>query len=92
VASGGIKKSFLTACKNAKIPCGQKMLNGVTPHDLRRKVKTNMLNAGLDKVHRDIILGHSLQGIDVNYLVETDEALKTAMDRYTEWVDGQLEK
>ncbi len=27
----------------------------------QKTVKTNMLNAGVDKVHRDLILGHSLQ-------------------------------
>ena len=31
-------------------------------------VKTNMLNAGVDKVHRNIILGHSLPGLDVHYM------------------------
>ncbi len=39
-----------------------------------------MLNAGVDKVHRDMILGHSLQGMDVNYLIESDESLRAAMD------------
>ena len=50
-----------------------------------------MLNAGADKVHRDMILGHSLEGMDVHYLVGTDEALKGAMDKYTYWVDAQME-
>ena len=27
-----------------------------------------MLNAGVDKVHRDVILGHSLRGMDIHYI------------------------
>ena len=54
--------------------------------------KTNMAQAGIDKVYRDIILGHSLKGMDVNYSMPTDIALTKAMDQYTEWLDGQLEK
>ncbi len=89
---GGIKRSFKTACKNAKIPYGQKTSNGITPHDFRRTVKTNMLSAGVDKAHRDMILGHSLQGMDVNYLIGTDEALTTAMDKYTKWLDKSFKQ
>jgi hypothetical protein len=44
------------------IPYGQHVPNGIIFHDFRRMVKTNMLNAGFDKVHRNIIVGHSLHG------------------------------
>jgi len=64
--------------------------NGITFHDLRRTVKTNMLNAGVDKVHRDIILGHSLHGMDVHYMSPSEDDLHRAMARYTDWLDGQL--
>ena len=84
---GGLKRSFKTACKNAKIPCGRKTLNGLTFHDIRRTVKTNMLNAGIDKVHRDMIIGHSLKGMDVHYMVADEDALKEAMVKYTKWLD-----
>jgi len=67
---GGIKKSFKTACINAGVPYGRKTQNGITFHNIRRTVKTNMLYAGVNKVHRDIILGHSLKGMDVHYLAE----------------------
>jgi integrase len=86
----GLKRSFRTACKNAKIPCGQKTPNGITPHDFRRTMKTNMLSAGVDKAHRDMIVGHSLHGMDAIYLVENDEALRAAMDKFTKWIDKQL--
>ena len=49
-----------------------------------------MLNAGVDKVHRDIILGHSLQGMDVHYISPSQEDLTQAMVKYTEWLDIQL--
>ena len=84
---GGLKRSFKTACNNAKIPCGRKTPNGVTFHDIRRTVKTNMLNAGIDKVHRDMIIGHSLKGMDVHYMVADEDALKEAVDKYTKWID-----
>jgi integrase len=86
----GLKRSFRTACKNAKIPCGQKTPNGITPHDFRRTMKTNMLSAGVDKAHRDMIVGHSLHGMDAIYLVEDDDALRAAMDKFTKWMDKQL--
>jgi len=86
----GLKRSFRTACKNANIPCGQKTPNGITPHDFRRTAKTNMLSAGVDKAHRDMIVGHSLHGMDAIYLVEDDEALRAAMDKFTKWIDKQL--
>ena len=92
IAEGGIKRSFKTACKNAGVPYGRKTLNGITFHDFRRTVKTNMLNAGVDKIYRDLILGHSLKGMDVHYLAPSEESLKHAMEKYTLWLDGQITK
>ncbi|MDC3237298.1 site-specific integrase [bacterium] len=86
----GYKRSFRTACKSAKIPCGRKTPNGILFHDIRRTVKTNMLSAGVDKAHRDVILGHSLQGMDAYYLKPTDEALTRAIEKYTVWLDNQM--
>ena len=74
---GGVKKSFITACKNAGIPHGRKTQNVITFHDLRRTVKTNMLKARLEKEYRDTILGHRLKGMDVHYLVLDDKTLYT---------------
>jgi len=87
---GGLKRSFRTACKRADIPCGRNTLDGIIFHDIRRTVKTNMLTAGVKKVHRDVILGHSLQGMDAHYLVPSEEDLRAAMDLYTEWLDDQI--
>jgi len=89
-AKEGFKTSFKTACKNADIPHGRKTPDGITFHDIRRTVKTNMVNAGVDKTHRDIILGHSLKGMDVHYVVASEDDLHRAMAKYTEWVDAQL--
>jgi hypothetical protein len=55
-----------------------------------RTVKTNMLAAGIDKAHRDVILGHSLQGMDVHYLVPSEESLRGAMDRYRRSLDNEI--
>ncbi|MGA1824119.1 MAG: tyrosine-type recombinase/integrase [bacterium] len=89
---GGLKRSFKTACRKAGIPCGRAEENGITFHDIRRTVKTNMLNAGIDKAHRDMILGHSLKGMDAHYLAPSEEDLTKAMDRYTQWIDKNLSK
>ncbi|MHB9074685.1 MAG: tyrosine-type recombinase/integrase [Desulfobaccales bacterium] len=90
VTPGGLKNSFRTACGKAGIPYGQHVLNGIIFHDIRRTVKTNMLNAGVDHVYRDIILGHSLHGMDVHYMAPSEGDLHRAIARYTEWLDGQL--
>jgi integrase len=89
-AKEGFKTSFKTACENADIPHGRKTPNGITFHDIRRTVKTNMVNAGVDKVYRDTILGHSLKGMDAHYVVPSEENRHRAMARYTEWVDGKI--
>ena len=44
----------------------------------------------MDTTYRDLILGHSLQSMDVHYIQPGEEALKQAMAVYTAWVDGQL--
>jgi len=49
-----------------------------------------MLTAGVDKVHRDLILGYSLRGMDVHYMAPDDETLKEAMAKYTRWIDDQI--
>jgi integrase len=86
----GLNHSFKTACKQAGIPCGRKIPDGITFHDIRRTVKTNMLNAGVDKAHRDLILGHSLQGMDSYYIAPDEKSLKKAMEKYTRWLDDQI--
>ncbi len=90
VPPGGLKNLFITACGKAGIPYGQHVPNGITFHDIRRTAKTNMLNAGVDHVYRDIILGHSLHGMDVHYMAPSEGDLHRAIARYTEWLDGQL--
>jgi integrase len=91
-SEGGIKRSFKTACKNAGVPYGRKTQNGITFHDIRRTVKTHLLYAGVDKVLRDAIVGHSLKGMDAHYIVLSDESLRQAMDQYTEWLDRKIEE
>ena len=88
-AKFSLKKQFSDTSRKAEIVSGRK--EGITFHDIRRTVKTNMLRAGIDKVYRDTILGHSLKGMDVNYIVPTDNTLTKAMAQYTEWLDCKLE-
>ena len=86
----GFKFILRNTCEKAGIPYGAKTPNGIIFKDFRRTVKTNMLNAGVDKVHRDLILGHSLKGMDVHYLAPSDDSFKSAMDKYTRWLDVQV--
>ncbi len=86
-----IRNAFKGACERAGIPYGTKVENGVRFHDIRTTVKTNMLRAGIDKVLRDSILGHSLKGMDAYYLKPSDEDLREAMDKFTAWIDAQFE-
>jgi integrase len=79
------------ACKRAGISYGRKAKNGITMHDFRRTVKTGMVAAGIDKVYRDLILGHTLEGMDRVYIIPPEDALRQAMDRYTAWLDNELE-
>ena len=69
---------------------GRKIQNGLTFHDFRRTFKTSMLTAGVEKVYRDAIVGHSLKGMDIHYLVLSDELLKAAMDQFTSWLDNEI--
>jgi integrase len=87
---GGVKGALKGACKNAGVPYGRKTRNGIIMHDFRRTVKTNMQTAGVSKVCRDLILGHSLQGMDPHYIVPSEETLKQGMDKYTRWLDDQI--
>jgi integrase len=88
---GGLKRSFKTACKNSEIICGRDTTGGLIFHDIRRSVKTNMLAAGVSKEYRDLILGHSLQGMDAHYISVSDDDLRAAMDTYTAWLDREME-
>jgi integrase len=80
------------ACRRAGIAYGRKESGGITMHDFRRTVKTNMLAAGVDKTYRDLILGHSLEGMDRHYIKPSEETLRQAMARYTAWLDDQTAK
>ncbi len=89
---GGVKGALRGACKNAGVSYGRKAPNGIIMHDFRRTVKTNMQAAGVSKVCRDLIFGHSLQGMDTHYIVPSEETLTRAMDKYTRWLDDQIAK
>jgi integrase len=88
---GGIKKSFATACEKAGIIRGRSEADGLTFHDIRGTFKTNMLKAGVDKAYRDVILGHSLKGMDVHYLRLSEDDLHRAMGKFTAWLDAQIQ-
>lgn len=83
---GGLRRSFKHACDKAGIPFGQDTEGGLVIKDLRRTAKTLMAETGINKVHRDTLLGHSLRGMDVHYIVPTDATLIEAMQKYENFV------
>ena len=83
LAPQGIRKAFMAACKDAGLSYGE---DGIVFKDFRRSVKTNMVAAGVPKVYRDTILGHSLKGMDVHYIKPSEKDLTAAMATYTEWL------
>jgi integrase len=85
-----IRNAFKGSCKRAGIPYGTKVENGIRFHDIRTTFKTNLLRAGIDKVLRDTIFGHSLQGMDAYYLKPSDGDLREAVTQFTEWIDAQI--
>jgi len=86
-----ISEGFQGVCERAGIVYGRDVENGVVFHDLRASAKTNMLEAGIDKAFRDKLVGHSLPGMDAYYLRIKDKHLREAMDRYTSWLEAQIE-
>ena len=87
-SNAGISGSFITAVKKAGIHYGRDT-GGMIFHDIRRTVKTLMVRAGIEKAHRDKILGHSPQGMDRHYLIVSDNDLESAMAIYSMFIDGE---
>lgn len=79
----GPSDALKTACRRAGIPCGKKN-GGIVPHDFRRTFKTNCVRAGVDKVYRDTITGHSLKGMDIHYIKPSEADLAAAMEKFTD--------
>jgi integrase len=73
-------------CARVKLPFGQKTENGIVFKDIRRTVKTNMVDAGVNRVYRDLIFGHSLRGMDIHYIKPGEETLIKAMGLYADWI------
>lgn len=87
---GRVERSSKAACKAAGIVYGRREPNGFVLHDIRRTVKTNMLEAGVDKSYRDLILGHVLLGMDRHYVKPKENRLTTAMARYSTWLEDKI--
>lgn len=86
----GFAHLFKGACKEAGISYGEEVKNGAVFRDIRRTFKTNMLNAGIDQVYRDLIMGHKLKGMDIHYLSVKEDILKDRMEQFTQWLDEKL--
>lgn len=87
-----LSRRFKRDCAKAGIPAGRKTKGGITFHDIRSTVKTNMANAGVDHTFRDALLGHSRKGMDAYYIQIEPKDLIPHMDKYIEWLNALLDK
>ncbi len=83
---------FKTCCRKASLPYGYKKEDGIVSRDIRRTVKTNMVEAGVNEIYRDILLGHSKRGMDQYYIHPEEKTLTAAMQKYTTWLDNEIAK
>ncbi len=86
----GVRTAFRSACTKAGITYGRKAADGAIFHDIRRTVKTKMAAAGVDKVYRNAILGHSQEGMDAHYMAPSEDDLHQAMDKFTALLDREI--
>jgi integrase len=76
------KRSFATACKNAGIPHGRKVKDGITFHDLRHTFNTYMRKAGVAESVIMKITGHSTREMFDRYnTIDADDA-RDAMEMF----------
>lgn len=86
--AGAIVRGVRGAVKKAGVLYGRDTSGGFVFHDLRRTAKSLMLQAGVDPVHRNMILGHAQTGMDARYMVQGDDALFQAMETFTRFIDN----
>ncbi len=87
-----IRRSLRSVCDKVGIVYGRDVEGGFVFKDIRTAVKTHMAEAGVDEAYRNTILGHSMQGMDKYYMKPTEDSLKKAMEKYTSWLDGEIER
>jgi integrase len=76
-----IKRSFKTACRLAGI-------EDFTFHDLRHTFATRLKEAGVDKISRRDLLGHSTTEMTDDYTHSYDETLQKAVDALPQRAKG----
>ena len=75
-----IKKSFMSACKEAGLPYGRKVRDGLTFHDIRHSFSTYLRKAGIAIPVRMQITGHETDERDRRYDRVDLEDMQQAID------------
>ena len=90
IRNSTFSREFMEDCVKAGMPAGRKMEGGITFHDIRSTVKTNMANAGVDPTFRDALLGHSRKGMDTYYIQIDPKDLTSHMATYERWLNSEI--
>ena len=85
-----MRTALVGARKNAGIPYGEKVENGLVFRDLLTTSKTNMPGAGVNNALRDTILGHRLKGMDAYDLKPTATSSERQWTRSELGIDAHL--
>jgi len=86
------RRSLASAADKAGIVYGMNKEGGFRLHDLRATMDTYMDAAGVRESVRKKILGHVPQDMDQHYLRLKDEELRQGMEKYTQWLNVEVEK
>jgi len=89
-----LTRALRTACGSAGILYSEQVEGGFRFRDIRTTVQTNMENARFGPKFVKYRVGHTQAGqagMDKHYFRSSEQDVRIQMDRYTAWLDAQME-